>query len=66
MSNSSTKTEDDLLQAADIALYSAKRKGGDRAVVAGPWPMEEVELHSSAAKPEEPGNVGEPEDAVAR
>lgn len=66
VSNSSTKTEDDLLQAADIALYSAKRKGGDRAVVAGPWPMEKVELHSSAAKTEEPGNVGEPEDAVAR
>ncbi len=44
VSNSSTKTADDLLQAADIALYSAKGKGGDQAVVAGPWPMEEAEL----------------------
>jgi diguanylate cyclase (GGDEF)-like protein len=52
VSNSSTKTEDDLLQAADIALYSAKRKGGDQAVVAGPWSMEEVELQG--AEPEEP------------
>ncbi len=53
VSNSSTKTEDDLLQAADIALYSAKRNGGDRAVVAGPWPMEEAELHG-AAESEDP------------
>jgi diguanylate cyclase (GGDEF)-like protein len=50
VSNSSTKTEDDLLQAADIALYSAKRKGGDQAVVAGPWPMEEVELQGAAER----------------
>lgn len=42
VSNSSTRTEDDLLQAADIALYSAKREGGDQAVVAGPWPMKET------------------------
>ncbi len=48
VSNSSTKNEDDLLQAADIALYSAKRKGGDQAVVAGPWPMEEAGLHGAA------------------
>jgi diguanylate cyclase (GGDEF)-like protein len=48
VSNSSTKNEDDLLQAADIALYSAKRKGGDRAVVAGPWPMEHAELDGAA------------------
>ena len=48
VSNSSTKTEDDLLQAADIALYSAKGKGGDQAVVAGPWPMEEAELGDGA------------------
>ena len=50
VSNSSTKTEDDLLQAADIALYSAKRKGGDQAVVAGPWPMEEAQLDGAAER----------------
>lgn len=55
VSNSSTKTEDDLLQAADIALYSAKRKGGDQIVVAGPWPMEESELKT----------VSEPETTLA-
>ena len=48
VSNSNTKTEDDLLQASDLALYAAKREGGDRAVVAGPWPMEEAELESVA------------------
>jgi diguanylate cyclase (GGDEF)-like protein len=47
VSNSSTKNEDDLLQAADIALYSAKREGGDQAVVGGPWPMKEADLDSS-------------------
>jgi diguanylate cyclase (GGDEF)-like protein len=50
VSNSSTRTEDDLLQAADIALYSAKRKGGDQAVVAGPWPMEEAQLDGAAER----------------
>jgi diguanylate cyclase (GGDEF)-like protein len=48
VSNSSTKNEDDLLQAADIALYSAKREGGDQAVIAGPWPMKEARLDGSA------------------
>ena len=48
VSNSSTKNEDDLLQAADIALYSAKRQGGDQAIIAGPWPMKEARLDSSA------------------
>lgn len=57
VSSASTRTEDDLLQAADIALYSAKRKGGDRAVVAGPWPMEGTELESAAG----PTGAAEPE-----
>lgn len=54
VSNSSTKTEDDLLQAADIALYSAKRKGGDQTVVAGPWPMEEAGSHGATTELDEP------------
>jgi diguanylate cyclase (GGDEF)-like protein len=49
VSNSFTKTEDDLLQAADIALYSAKSEGGDRNVVSGPWSMEDVDTESAAA-----------------
>lgn len=49
VSNSFTKTEDDLLQAADIALYSAKREGGDCNVVAGPWSMDDVEAESAVA-----------------
>jgi diguanylate cyclase (GGDEF)-like protein len=48
VSNSSTKNEDDLLQAADIALYSAKRQGGDDVVVAGPWPTKESELDGTS------------------
>jgi diguanylate cyclase (GGDEF)-like protein len=43
VSNSYTKDQSDLLQAADIALYSAKQEGGNRAVVAGPWSMESIE-----------------------
>ncbi len=42
ISNSNTRDQNDLLQAADIALYSAKRKGGNQSVVAGPWSEEEV------------------------
>ncbi len=42
VSNSNTRDPNDLLLAADMALYSAKREGGNRAVVAGPWSMQEV------------------------
>ena len=49
VSNSHTKDEYDLMQAADIALYSAKRAGGNRVVVAGPHPVEEVQPTSVAS-----------------
>ncbi|UCG74568.1 MAG: diguanylate cyclase [Gemmatimonadota bacterium] len=47
VSNSNMKTQDDLWQAADVALYGAKREGGDRTVVAGPQAMKGQEIRGA-------------------